>query len=99
MYETNKGEYIMSLDGVLTKEFVFDEFKKCETNSDKVKYLKELKETKINHPKVISMKISVKQIDRLITEWSKPVPFDKILSEIREREEKEKEQEKMMRAD
>ena len=89
----------MSLDGVLTKEFIFAEFKKCETNADKVKYLKELKETKINHPKVISMKISVKQIDRLITEWSKPVPFDKILSEIREREEKEKEQEKMMRAD
>ena len=89
----------MSLDGVLTKEFIFAEFKKCETNADKVKYLKELKETKINHPKVISMKISVKQIDRLITEWSKPVPFDKILSEIRDREEKEKEQEKMMRAD
>ena len=99
MYETNKGDYIMSLDGVLTKEFIFAEFKKCETNADKVKYLKELKETKINHPKVISMKISVKQIDRLITEWSKPVPFDKILSEIRDREEKEKEQEKMMRAD
>ena len=99
MYETNKGDYIMSLDGVLTKESVFDEFKKCETNADKVKYLKELKETKINHPKVISMKISVKQIDKLITEWSKPVPFDKILSEIRDREEKEKEQEKMMRAD
>ena len=44
----------MSLDGVLTKEFIFEEFKKCETNADKVKYLKELKETKINHPKVIS---------------------------------------------
>ena len=99
MYETNKGDYIMALEGVYTKEFVYDEFKKCETNADKVKYLKELKETKINHPKVISMKISVKQIDRLITEWSKPVPFDKILSEIRDREEKEKEQEKMMRAD
>ena len=37
----------MSLDGVLTKEFIFAEFKKCETNADKVKYLKELKETKI----------------------------------------------------
>ena len=89
----------MSLAGVLTKEFIFAEFKKCETNADKVKYLKELKETKINHPKVISMKISVKQIDRLIKEWAKPVPFDNILYEIRDREEKEKEQEKMMRAD
>ena len=45
------------------------------------------------------MKISVKHIDRLITEWSKPVPFDKILSEIREREEKEKQHELMMRKD
>ena len=85
--------------GVMTKEFIFDEFKKLETNAQKVDYLKELKKIKIQTPKVISMKISVKQIDRLITEWSKPVPFDKILSEIRDREEKEKEQEKMMRAD
>ena len=89
----------MSLDGVLTKEFIFEEFKKCETNADKVKYLKELKETKINHPKVISMKISVKQIDKLITEWSKPVPFDKMLSEIREREQKEKQIEQIKRGD
>ncbi len=89
----------MSLDGVLTKEFIFEEFKKCETNADKVKYLKELKETKINHPKVISMKISVKQIDKLITEWSKPVPFAEINAMIAAREEREKEQEKMMRAD
>ena len=89
----------MALEGVLTKEFVFAEFKKLKTNAEKVNYLKELKDTKINHPKIFSMKISVKHIDRLITEWSKPVPFDKILSEIREREEKEKEQEKMMRAD
>ena len=89
----------MALEGVLTKEFVFAEFKKLKTNAEKVNYLKELKDTKINHPKIFSMKISVKHIDRLITEWSKPVPFDKILSEIREREEKEKEQEKMMRVD
>ncbi len=89
----------MSLDGVLTKDFIFEEFKKCETNADKVKYLKELKETKINHPKVISMKISVKQIDKLITEWSKPVPFAEINAMIAAREEREKEQEKMMRAD
>ena len=99
MYETNKGDYIMALEGVYTKEFVYDEFKKLETNAEKVKYLKDLKQLKIDHPKIFSMKISVKHIDRLITEWSKPVPFDKILSEIREREEKEKEQEKMMRAD
>ena len=89
----------MALEGVLTKEFVFAEFKKLKTNAEKVNYLKELKDTKINHPKIFSMKISVKHIDRLITEWAKPVPFDKILSEIREREEKEKQHELMMRKD
>ena len=62
-------------------------------------YLKELKETKISHPKIFSMKISVKNIDRLITEWSKPVPFIEVNAELAAREEKEKEQEKMMRAD
>ena len=67
--------------GAMTKEFIYDEFSKLETNTQKVNYLKELKKIKIQTPKVISMKISVKQIDKLITEWSKPVPFDKILSE------------------
>ena len=89
----------MALEGVLTKEFVFAEFKKLKTNAEKVNYLKELKKIKIETPKVISMKISVKQIDKLITEWSKPVPFDKMLSEIREREEREKQIEKVKRGD
>ena len=89
----------MALEGVLTKEFVFAEFKKLKTNAEKVNYLKELKDTKINHPKVISMKISVKQIDKLITEWSKPVPFIEINSMIAAREEREKHLEKEMRGD
>jgi len=85
--------------GVMTKEFIFDEFKKLKTNAEKVNYLKELKKIKIETPKVISMKISVKQIDKLITEWAKPVPFDKMNAEIKEREEKEKQKELMMRGD
>ena len=89
----------MALEGVLTKEFVFAEFKKLKTNAEKVDYLKELKKIKIEPPKVISMKISVKHIDRLITEWAKPVPFDKMLSEIREREEREKQIEQIKRGD
>jgi|TARA_E500000318_G_scaffold78418_2_gene73330 hypothetical protein len=97
VYEYNKGEYIMI--GAMTKEFIYDEFSKLETNTQKVNYLKELKKIKIQTPKVISMKISVKQIDKLITEWSKPVPFDKILSEIREREEREKQIEQIKRGD
>ena len=85
--------------GVMTKEFIFDEFKKLETNAQKVDYLKELKKIKIQTPKVISMKISVKQIDKLITEWSKPVPFIEINSMIAAREEREKQLEKEMRGD
>ena len=54
MYETNEGDYIMALEGVYTKEFVYDEFKKLETNAEKVKYLKDLKQLKIDHPKIFS---------------------------------------------
>ena len=89
----------MALEGVLTKEFVFAEFKKLKTNAEKVNYLKELKETKISHPKIFSMKISIKHIDRLITEWASPVPFAKMKSEIAEREAKEKQHELMMKGD
>ena len=85
--------------GAMTKEFIYDEFSKLETNTQKVDYLKELKKIKLETPKVISMKISVKQIDKLITEWAKPVPFDKMNAEIKEREEKEKQKELMMRGD
>ena len=45
------------------------------------------------------MKISIKHIDRLITEWASPVPFAKMKSEIAEREAKEKQHELMMRKD
>ncbi len=85
--------------GAMTKEFIYDEFNKLETNTQKVDYLKELKKIKIETPKVISMKISVKQIDRLITEWAKPVPFIEVNSEIAAREEREKQKELMMRGD
>tara|TARA_B100000073_G_C23494233_1_gene477048 strand:+ start:161 stop:430 length:270 start_codon:yes stop_codon:yes gene_type:complete len=89
----------MALEGVLTKEFVFEEFKKLETKEQKVKYLKELKETKINHPKMLGIKISLKNIDNLINEWSKPVPFDNMKKEIAEREEREKQLELLKRKD
>ena len=99
MYETNKGDYIMSLDGVLTKEFVYEEFKKLKTNKEKVKYLIDLKQLKIDHPKIFSMKITLKQIENLIREWNSPEPFAKINAELAEREEKEKQLEKEMRGD
>ena len=37
MYETNKGDYIMALEGVYTKEFVYEEFNKLKNNKEKVK--------------------------------------------------------------
>ena len=38
--------------GAMTKEFIFDEFKKLKTNAEKVNYLKELKKIKIQTPKL-----------------------------------------------
>ena len=99
MYETNKGDYIMALEGVYTKEFVYEEFKKLKTNKEKVKYLIDLKQLKIDHPKIFSMKITLKQIENLIREWNSPEPFAKINAELVEREEKEKQLEKEMRGD
>ena len=99
MYETNKGDYIMALEGVYTKEFVYDEFKKLETNAEKVKYLKDLKQLKIDHPKIFSMKITLKQIENLIREWNSPQPFAKMNAELAEREEREKQIEQIKRGD
>ena len=99
MYETNKGDYIMALEGVYTKEFVYEEFKKLKTNKEKVKYLIDLKQLKIDHPKIFSMKITLKQIENLIREWNSPQPFAKMNAELAEREEREKQHEKSMRGD
>ena len=43
----------MALEGVYTKEFVFEEFKKLKTNKDKVKYLIDLKQLKIEYIQII----------------------------------------------
>ena len=89
----------MALEGVYTKEFVYEEFNKLKNNKEKVKYLIDLKQLKIDHPKIFSMKITLKQIENLIREWSSPKPFAKIHAQIAEREEKEKQREKEMRGD
>tara|TARA_E500000178_G_scaffold307400_1_gene320332 strand:+ start:944 stop:1213 length:270 start_codon:yes stop_codon:yes gene_type:complete len=89
----------MALDGVYTKEFVYEEFKKLKTNKEKVKYLIDLKQLKIDHPKIFSIKITLKQIENLIREWNSPKPFAKVNAELAEREEREKQHEKSMRGD
>ena len=89
----------MALEGVYTKEFVYEEFKKLKTNKEKVKYLMDLKQLKIDHPKIFSMKITLRQIENLIREWNSPKPFAKVNAELAEREEREKQHEKSMRGD
>ena len=80
----------MALEGVYTKEFVYEEFNKLKNNKEKVKYLIDLKQLKIDHPKIFSMKITLKQIENLIREWNSPKPFAKVNAELAEREEREK---------
>ena len=89
----------MALEGVYTKEIVYEEFKKLKTNKEKVKYLIDLKQLKIDHPKIFSIKITLKQIENLIREWNSPKPFAKVNAELAEREEREKQHEKSMRGD
>ena len=89
----------MALEGVYTKEFVYEEFKKLKTNKEKVKYLIDLKQLKIDHPKIFSIKITLRQIENLIREWNSPKPFAKVNAELAEREEREKQHEKSMRGD
>ena len=89
----------MALEGVYTKEFVYEEFKKLKTNKEKVKYLIDLKQLKIDHPKIFSMRITLRQIENLIREWNSPKPFAKVNAELAEREEREKQHEKSMRGD
>ena len=87
------------MDGVMTKEFVFEEFKKLETNQQKAKYLRELKETKQKYPRSVSIKISLKQFDNLIKEYESLVPFGAMKREIAEREEREKRLEMLKKKD
>ena len=89
----------MALEGVYTKEVVYEEFNKLKNNKEKVKYLIDLKQLKIDHPKIFSMKITLKQIENLIREWNSPKPFAKVNAELAEREEREKQHEKSMRSD
>ena len=87
------------MDGVMTKEFVFEEFKKLETNQQKAKYLRELKETKQKYPKSVSIKVSLKQFDNLIREYESLVPFGAMKREIAEREKAEAHIEMLKRKD
>ena len=84
----------------MTKEIMYDQFKKLKSNPEKVKYLVDLKEMKQKTPHVFrNIKINIKQFNNLIREYSSLVPFGAMKREIAEREEREKRLEMLKRKD
>ena len=78
----------------MTREIMYDQFKKLKSNPEKVKYLVDLKEMKQKNPHVFrNIKINVKQFSNLIREYSSVKPFSAMLREIAEREDAEKKKE------
>jgi len=78
----------------MTKEIMYDQFKKLKSNPEKVKYLIDLKEMKQKTPHVFrNIKINVKQFSNLIKEYESVVPFGAMHREIAEREAAEKRKE------
>ena len=84
----------------MTREIMYDQFKKLKSNPEKVKYLVDLKEMKQKTPHVFrNIKINITQFNNLIKEWSSVVPFSAMKREIAEREEREKRLEMLKRKD
>ena len=84
----------------MTREIMYDQFKKLKSNKEKAKYLVDLKEMKQKTPHVFrNIKINLKQFDNLIREWSSVVPFSAMKREIAEREEREKRLEMLKKKD
>ena len=74
----------------MTREIMYDQFKKLKSNPEKVKYLVDLKEMKQKNPHVFrNIKINVKQFSNLIREYSSVKPFSAMHREIAEREAEE----------
>ena len=84
----------------MTREIMYDQFKKLKSNKEKAKYLVDLKEMKQKTPHVFrNIKINIKQFNNLIREWSSVVPFSAMKREIAEREEREKRLEMLKKKD
>ena len=78
----------------MTKEIMFEQFKKLKSNDEKVKYLVDLKEMKQKNPHVFrNIKINLKQFSNMIREYSSVKPFSAMHREIAERESAEKRKE------
>ncbi len=84
----------------MTREIMYDQFKKLKSNKEKAKYLVDLKEMKQKTPHVFrNIKINLKQFDNLIREYLSVVPFGAMKREIAEREEREKRLEMLKKKD
>ena len=59
-----------------------DQKKKKETFTNRVEFLKTLKEDMIKVPKNFSIKITSQQFDNLINDWSSPKPIDAFYKRI-----------------
>ena len=75
----------------ITKEMLFDQFKdaekkdkskKKETFTNRVSFLKTLKEDIIKNPKMFSISITPDQVQNLIDDWSAPKPIDAFYKRI-----------------
>jgi len=78
----------------MTREIMFEQFKKLKSNDEKVKYLVDLKEMKQKNPHVFrNIKINLKQFSNMIREYSSVKPFSAMHREIAEREAAEKRKE------
>ena len=76
----------------MTKEIMYDQFKKLKSKVEKVKYLVDLKEMKQKTPHVFrNIKINIKQFNNLIREYESLVPFGAMHREIAERQKREAE--------
>jgi hypothetical protein len=78
----------------MTREIMFEQFKKLKSNDEKVKYLVDLKEMKQKNPHVFrNIKINLKQFSNMIREYSSVTPFSAMNRMIAEREAAEKRKE------
>ena len=72
------------MEGVYNKENLFAEFKMQKTKKAKIKFLQDMKQLKKDQPNMFrGTKISQKQFDNLIAEWSKDRPWYEINRQIK----------------
>ena len=72
------------MEGIYNKENLFAEFKMQKTKAKKIKFLQEMKELKQTQPHLFrGTKVTQKNFDNLIEEWSKPYPWAEINRAIR----------------